>query len=237
MADTATTPAQPQGATGVVVLADGTVDLGHGLWRSWRRGGRGLLQHRDDRLSGGDDRSQLRRADRHLHLPAYRQCRRQCRRCRKHSRGRGGLHRARSGDPEQQLPLANRNLATGWRRHGKIGLSGVDTRALTRRIRMSGAPNAVIAHSPDGKFDVPAVLKRARNGRGWRVWTSPSVSAAKSSRIGKADRGRSVSGYARAPRDVHPHVVAIDYGSKDNIFRNLVKAGARVTVLPAKILA
>ena len=29
------------------------------------------------------------------------------------------------------------------------------------------------------------------------------------------------------------HVVAIDYGSKDNIFRNLVRAGARVTVVPA----
>ena len=31
-----------------------------------------------------------------------------------------------------------------------------------------------------------------------------------------------------------PHVVAIDYGAKDNIFRNLVKAGARVTVVPAQ---
>src|SRR3546814_4327543 len=30
-----------------------------------------------------------------------------------------------------------------------------------------------------------------------------------------------------------PHVVAIDYGSKRNIFRNLADAGARVTVLPA----
>src|SRR3546814_11014975 len=33
--------------------------------------------------------------------------------------------------------------------------------------------------------------------------------------------------------DDRPHVVAIDYGAKDNIFRNLVKAGARVTVVPA----
>src|SRR3546814_12105216 len=33
--------------------------------------------------------------------------------------------------------------------------------------------------------------------------------------------------------DERPHVVAIDYGAKDNIFRNLVKAGARVTVVPA----
>ena len=45
---------------------------------------------------------------------------------------------------------------------GKIGLSGIDTRALTRRIRLSGAPNAVIAHAADGKFDLPALIKRAQ---------------------------------------------------------------------------
>ncbi|RZM11630.1 MAG: carbamoyl phosphate synthase small subunit, partial [Sphingomonas sp.] len=39
-------------------------------------------------------------------------------------------------------------------KHGRIGLSGVDTRALTRRIRNGGAPNGVIAHAPDGVFDV-----------------------------------------------------------------------------------
>ena len=44
---------------------------------------------------------------------------------------------------------------------GKIGLAGIDTRALTRRIRMSGAPNAVIAHEPSGKFDIAALVKRA----------------------------------------------------------------------------
>jgi carbamoyl-phosphate synthase small subunit len=41
-------------------------------------------------------------------------------------------------------------------------------------------------------------------------------------------------GYAHAPKDERPHVVAVDYGSKDNIFRNLVKAGAKVTVVPAQ---
>ena len=49
-------------------------------------------------------------------------------------------------------------------KHGRIGLSGVDTRALTRRIRLAGAPNGVIAHSRDGVFDVPALLEKAR---GW----------------------------------------------------------------------
>ena len=45
--------------------------------------------------------------------------------------------------------------------HGKIGLSGIDTRALTRRIRLNGAPNAVIAHSPRGEFDLKALKKQA----------------------------------------------------------------------------
>ena len=45
---------------------------------------------------------------------------------------------------------------------GRIGLAGVDTRALTRRIRMQGAPNAVIAHDPDGRFDLKALHKKAQ---------------------------------------------------------------------------
>jgi len=47
-------------------------------------------------------------------------------------------------------------------KHGRIGLSGVDTRALTRRIRGGGAPNGVIAHSAAGEFDVAALLAQAR---------------------------------------------------------------------------
>ncbi len=48
--------------------------------------------------------------------------------------------------------------------NGRIGISGIDTRALTRLIRVNGAPNAVIAHSADGKFDVAALLAEAK---GW----------------------------------------------------------------------
>ncbi|MXO90172.1 glutamine-hydrolyzing carbamoyl-phosphate synthase small subunit [Pontixanthobacter aquaemixtae] len=117
---------------------------------------------------------------------------------------------------------------------GKIGLSGIDTRALTRRIRLSGAPNAVIAHSPDGKFDIPALLKRAQE---WAGLEGMDLAQ----RVSRADQESWEGGYwtlgkgyGRAARDATPHVVAIDYGAKDNIFRNLVKAGARVTVVPAK---
>ena len=117
---------------------------------------------------------------------------------------------------------------------GKIGLSGVDTRALTRRIRQTGAPNAVIAHEPSGKFDIDALLQRAQEWPGLEgMDLAVRVSRAKQE---SWDGGywQLGAGYGSASGDAKPHVVAIDYGAKDNIFRNLVKAGARVTVVPAK---
>ena len=66
---------------------------------------------------------------------------------------------------------SNRSFDDWLKAWGRIGISGVDTRALTRRIRTLGAPNAVIAHSASGEFDLPALLARASSGRGWRAWT------------------------------------------------------------------
>ncbi|QCB53832.1 glutamine-hydrolyzing carbamoyl-phosphate synthase small subunit [Sphingopyxis sp. PAMC25046] len=116
---------------------------------------------------------------------------------------------------------------------GVIGLAGIDTRALTRRIRDAGAPNGVIAHSPDGKFDVGELLAMAR---GWAGLEGMDLAKA----VSRTDTGDWTGGawtlghgYATEDGGERPHVVAIDYGAKDNIFRNLVKAGARVTVVPA----
>ena len=116
----------------------------------------------------------------------------------------------------------------------KIGLSGVDTRALTRRIRLSGAPNAAIAHDPEGRFDIPALLQRAREWPGLEGMDLARVVSRSASEDWQGGVWSLGKGYARSPRDERPHVVAIDYGAKDNIFRNLVKAGAQVTVVPAQ---
>ncbi len=116
---------------------------------------------------------------------------------------------------------------------GKIGLSGIDTRALTRRIRMAGAPNAAIAHDPDGRFDIPALVKRAQD---WPGLEGMDLAKLVTRSVGEEWEGGAWAlgkGFARSPRDARPHVVAIDYGAKDTIFRNLVKAGARVSVVPA----
>ncbi|KQM17509.1 glutamine-hydrolyzing carbamoyl-phosphate synthase small subunit [Novosphingobium sp. Leaf2] len=117
---------------------------------------------------------------------------------------------------------------------GKVGLSGIDTRALTRRIRKLGAPNAVMAHDPEGNFDIPALLKRAQD---WPGLEGMDLAKLVSRHIQEGWEGSVWTlgqGYGRSPHDARPHVVAIDYGAKDNIFRNLVKAGARVTVVPAE---
>lgn len=117
---------------------------------------------------------------------------------------------------------------------GKIGLSGIDTRALTRRIRLSGAPNAVIAHSAEGTFDLPALLKRAQEWPGLEGMDLARVVSRNANQEWQGGIWTLGKGYARSPRTPRPHVVAMDFGAKDNIFRNLVKAGAQVTVVPAQ---
>ncbi|MEO9469128.1 glutamine-hydrolyzing carbamoyl-phosphate synthase small subunit [Parasphingorhabdus sp.] len=125
---------------------------------------------------------------------------------------------------------------------GRIGLSGVDTRALTRRIREAGAPNAVIAHDPDGNFDIDELLAKARDWAGLEGMDLAIEVTGHQTKIWDGDIWRLGHGYA--PLDnmdsqtggngKRPHVVAIDFGAKRNIFRNLVKAGAKVTVVPAE---
>ncbi|MCE2730014.1 MAG: glutamine-hydrolyzing carbamoyl-phosphate synthase small subunit [Sphingomonadaceae bacterium] len=116
--------------------------------------------------------------------------------------------------------------------NGRIGISGVDTRALTRLIRVAGAPNAVIAHSASGDFDVPALLARAK------AWAGlESMDLAKDVTTLQTygwDQGlwKLGSGYAE-PAKGRKKVVAIDYGIKHNILRNLVDVGCDVTIVSA----
>jgi carbamoyl-phosphate synthase small subunit len=148
------------------------------------------------------------------------------------------------------------------KRHARIGLAGIDTRALTRRIRAGGAPNGVIAHSPTGAFDIPMLLDMARawpglegmdlakevttethygwgdtrDGGVWRLGFGYGAGGASTSLGTNGNLADSSSPFVPSEVEGHadrPHVVAIDYGSKHNIFRNLVHAGAKVSVVPA----
>jgi carbamoyl-phosphate synthase small subunit len=130
---------------------------------------------------------------------------------------------------------AAQNFTQWMFNNGRIGLAGVDTRALTRLIRDKGAPNGVIAHNQAGEFDIDALLRKAREWPGLEGMDLAKEVTCRQTYCWSGGRWTLGHGYARPgnPDESLPHVVAIDYGSKRNIFRNLADAGARVTVLPA----
>jgi carbamoyl-phosphate synthase small subunit len=116
---------------------------------------------------------------------------------------------------------------------GIVGLYGLDTRALTAFIRENGMPNAVIAHSPSGDFDIEGLRAMAREWPGLEgMDLVPEVTAAQ-----RYDWTQSAwvpgRGYGAARPGTYK-VVAIDYGIKRNILRLLTEAGCAVTVVPAQ---
>ncbi|OIQ92522.1 carbamoyl-phosphate synthase small chain [mine drainage metagenome] len=147
---------------------------------------------------------------------------------------RGLILRADVTQPSNWRAL--RHLDDWLKSHGIPGISGVDTRALTRRIREKGAPNGVIVHLPGGDFDLPALHGQAAAWPGLEgMDLAKDVTCAQSYGW---DQGlwRRGQGYARqeAPRF---HVVAVDFGAKHNILRCLADAGCKVTVVPATATA
>ncbi|SEN20229.1 carbamoyl-phosphate synthase small subunit [Sphingomonas gellani] len=123
----------------------------------------------------------------------------------------------------------------GWmRRHKRVGLAGIDTRALTRRIRIGGAPTGVIAHAADGLFNIDSLLAMARRWPGLEGMDLAREVSTETHYGWEGGIWRLGFGYDAHDGDQdRPHVVAIDYGSKRNIFRNLALAGAKVSVVPA----
>jgi carbamoyl-phosphate synthase small subunit len=116
----------------------------------------------------------------------------------------------------------------------RIGLAGLDTRALTRLVRREGPPTVVIAHRADGQFDIAALRQMAAEWpglEGMDLAKEVSREQLETWSDGKWELG---AGYRLGGDDPkRPHVVAVDYGAKRNIFRSLVEAGAKVTILPA----
>ncbi|MEA3264567.1 MAG: glutamine-hydrolyzing carbamoyl-phosphate synthase small subunit [Pseudomonadota bacterium] len=234
MADAASSHApQPQGATGVLVLADGAVLWGHGFGASGAAVGEvcfntamtGYQEVMTDPSYAGQvvtftfphiGNVGVNEEDLESHVDGAVGC-----------------------VVREDVTAPSNFRAAGtfgeWlASKGKIGLAGIDTRALTRRIRLSGAPNAVIAHEPSGKFDIPALIKRAQDWPGLEGMDLARVVSREEIENWEGSVWTLGKGYGRSPHDKRPHVVAIDYGAKDNIFRNLVKAGAKVTVVPAQ---
>ncbi len=123
-------------------------------------------------------------------------------------------------------------LDTWLKARGRIAIGGVDTRRLTRAIRQAGAPHVALAHDPEGKFDIEALIAAARGFAGLEgMDLAKNVTCAQSYRWDEM-RWAWPEGYTRQTAARHK-VVALDYGAKRNILRCLASAGCDVTVLPA----
>jgi carbamoyl-phosphate synthase small subunit len=234
MADARPTPApQPEGATGVVVFADGRVAWGRGFGAEGEAVGElcfntamtGYQEVMTDPSYAkqvvaftfphignvGANPEDVEAADPHA---------------------LGCLVREDVTSPSNFRSTSD--FATWMAGNGRIGISGLDTRALTHLVRREGPPTIAFAHRADGKFDLEALQKSAAE---WPGLEGMDLAADVSrTQLENWTGGRWVwgRGYELGGDDAsHPHVVAIDYGAKRNIFRNLVEAGARVTVLPA----
>ena len=127
---------------------------------------------------------------------------------------------------------ATAHLDQWLKRRGVIGLAGIDTRALTSLIREKGMPNAVIAHAPDGTFDLDALKKEAREWPGLEgMDLVPMVTSGQRFTWDETE-WKLGEGYGRQTNGEF-HVVAIDYGIKRNILRLLAGTAGKVTVVPA----
>lgn len=154
----------------------------------------------------------------------------------------GGADRAAVGAIFRAKPTP----AANWRaqsdldiwmvRRGLVGLSQIDTRALTYTIRNTGMPHGVIAHDPAGRFDIDAMIARAKDWSG--IDGADLAGPASSEDINDWTEGAWSGdiGY-RIGAPGGAHVVVIDYGVKRNIARALTAAGAHVTIVPAKTSA
>jgi carbamoyl-phosphate synthase small subunit len=126
----------------------------------------------------------------------------------------------------------------GWlARRGVIGLSGVDTRALTKAIRQHGMPHGVIAHRPDGAFDLEALIARARAWKGLEGLDLAKDASCRQPFVWDEGLWTWPEGYAEPAGTPKYEVVMVDYGVKRNILRALASIGARATVVPANTTA
>lgn len=131
---------------------------------------------------------------------------------------------------------AARHLDAWLKSRNLIGICGVDTRALTALIREKGVPNGVIAHAPDGNFNIEDLKTAAANWPGLVGMDLAKDATTTQSHPWSQTTWQWDEGYGERTEAAYK-VVAIDFGIKRNILRLLADAGCDVTVLPATATA
>ncbi len=140
---------------------------------------------------------------------------------------------------------SNESLGSYLEKHGVVGLAGIDTRSLVRRLRVRGALNGVLSSVDLDDASLIAKAKASPGLVGRDLVREVMPTAARGWEEGLS-RWRHIGSLASDPQGInvndtqggsHPHVVALDYGMKWNIARHLVNIGCRVTVLPGTATA
>ncbi|MCL6707075.1 glutamine-hydrolyzing carbamoyl-phosphate synthase small subunit [Pseudomonas sp. R2.Fl] len=144
----------------------------------------------------------------------------------------GVIFKADITDPSNYRAV--KHLDAWLKARGVIGLCGIDTRALTAWIRENGAPNAVIAHDPNGVFDIDTLKAEAK------AWSGlEGLDLAKVASSGQSSQWTErpwvwQEGYDTLDAaDAKFHVVCVDFGVKRNILRLFTGLDCKVTVVPA----
>ncbi len=143
----------------------------------------------------------------------------------------------RTGITEPSSWRATRHLDQWLKSHDLVGIAGVDTRRLTRRIRDLGAPNGALCHAPEavskpGALDTAALARQAAAWPGLEGMDLAKEVTCRQTYHWDETRWAWGEGYGRQD-DSRYRVVAVDYGAKRNILRCLATLGCRVTVVPA----
>ncbi len=122
---------------------------------------------------------------------------------------------------------ADRSLSEYLAANRIIGIEGIDTRALTRKLRISGSMRGILTTESQ---DDAALVERARHAA--QMAGADWVKAVMAHEPSKWDQDQGVWKFGEVQRGDGLHVVALDCGAKDNILRHFVDRGIRVTVLP-----
>ena len=114
------------------------------------------------------------------------------------------------------------------------GISGIDTRALTRHIRKHGAQNVGIVHVNDKAFDSAIADMKERLSKAPKMAGQELANTVTTAQTYTWDMKRWEHGVGSEPQE-NPlyHVVAVDFGQKLNIGRSLASVGCTVTIVPA----
>ena len=115
---------------------------------------------------------------------------------------------------------------------GLIGIAGVDTRRITRRLRDAGAQAAASGFERDRDPDLEQLAAMARAWPGMEGMDLASEVSCQQRYAWDETSWRYPQGYGRLEHG-RLHVVAVDYGIKRNILRSLASLGTRLTVVPA----